>query len=126
MYPLDHGMRPVTVSNITDANGDTVAVTVNAICQDERPNFEGIPAYDTDGTGVGTANPSVRAEIAGTRAAPSNGRVYHIYFTGDDGHGGSCTGQVKVNMPTSPSGTAIDGGPIFDSTLPNAACVVPF
>jgi hypothetical protein len=126
MYPLDHGLRTGTIVNVTDPDDDPVSITINGICQDERPNFENIAAYAVDGTGVNTPSAAVRAEFSGTRAAPSNGRVYHIYFTGDDGRGGTCTGEVKVGVPTSANGVAVDGGPLYDSTKPNdAACIVP-
>jgi len=114
-------MRAVVVSDVTDPDHDAVTLTVTAICQDEPPNAQ--PSiFGVDGTGVGTASAAVRAEVN----HPGDGRVYHIFFDADDGKGGVWSGEVKVNVPVSPKGSAIDGGPLFDSTSPNgAACVVP-
>ena len=124
IYPVNHGMRPVTISNVTDSDNHPVTLTVTAICQDERPNFENIPAYAIDGSGVNSPNPGVRAEFSGTRTQPSDGRVYHIFFNANDGRGGQCTGEVKVGVPVTSNGTAIDGGALYDS-VSGAACVVP-
>ena len=118
-------MRSVAITNVTDTDGDIPAIMVTAICQDELTNLEGIAAFAIDGSGVNSSTAMVRAEFSGTRANPSNGRMYHIYFKADDGKGGMCTGEVKVGVPTSPSGTAIDGGPLFDSTASSGVCVVP-
>jgi hypothetical protein len=54
----------------------------------------------------------VRAE----RDGGGNGRVYHIDFTATDGHGGTCSGAVLVGVPQSESDSAVDDGPLFDST----------
>jgi hypothetical protein len=122
MFPPDHTLRPVAITNVTDPDQDPVTLTVTAICQDEPPTFADVSRFAVDGTGVGTANAAVRAEVN----HPSDGRVYHIFFDADDGKGGVCSGEVRVNVPVSPRGTVIDGGPLFDSTQSNgAACVVP-
>jgi hypothetical protein len=120
-FPPNHTMRPVAITNVTDPEQDAVTLTVTAICQDEPPNAQ--PSiFAVDGAGVGTASAAVRAEVN----HPGDGRVYHIFFDADDGKGGVCSGEVKVNVNVSPKGTAIDGGPLFDSTSSNgAACVVP-
>jgi predicted extracellular nuclease len=118
-FPPNHTMRAVVISDVTDPDQDAVTLTVTAICQDEPPSAQ--PSiFAVDGIGVGTASAAVRAEVT----HPGDGRVYHIFFDADDGKGGVCSGEVKVNVPVSPKGTAIDSGPLFDSTSPNgAACV---
>ena len=120
-FPPNRTMRPVAITNVTDPDQDAVTLTITAICQDELSNAH--PSrFDVDGTGVGTAGAAVRAEVN----HPGDGRVYHIFFDADDGKGGVCSGEIKVNVLVTPKGTAIDGGPLFDSTSPNgAACVVP-
>ena len=105
MFLLDHGMRGVMIDGV-----GTNYIT--NICQDEDPNFENIPAYSLDGSGIGTATAGVRAERSGTRTNPGNGRVYHIYFSAPQI---SCTGQVTVGVPLVAGGTAVDNGPIFNS-----------
>jgi len=120
----DHAMRSITIGNVSDAEGDPIAITIDAICQDESTTSEGIPAYAIDGDGVGTSTASVRAERDGVRQNPGNGRVYHIFFTATDGHpGGSCSGEVKVGVPFYATLAAVDNGALFDSTKSNgAAC----
>src|SRR5262249_2552710 len=88
MFPLNHGMRSVTISGVGSN-------TISKICQDEDPNFENIPAYAVDGGGIGTSTAQVRAERSGTRTNPGNGRVYHIFFTAPQN---SCSGQVTVGV----------------------------
>jgi hypothetical protein len=121
LLPLDRRLRPVGIANITDADNEPVTVTVTGICQDEAANFEGISAYAIDGRGVGTSTALVRSELGGTRRNPSNGRVYHIFFSASDGHpGGVCSGEVKVGVPLAANQAPIDGGALFNSTGPGA------
>src|SRR5262249_15565610 len=120
IYPLDHGMRNVTITNVTDADGDPVAITVTGICQDEPPNAENVPAWAVDGAIVNPSTAAVRAERSGTRVNPGNGRVYHVFFTAADGHaGGTCQGEVKIQVPTTAGGTSIDDGATYDSMTGN-------
>jgi hypothetical protein len=76
-----------------------------------------------DATGVGTGNPSVRAE----RDGGNDGRVYHIAFTAT-GAGGSCTGTVTVGVPKSQgnNGGPVDQGALYDSTLPSLSSGAPW
>jgi hypothetical protein len=125
VYPLDHGYRQVTINNVTDANGNALTLTgISAICQDEPTNFENIPAYSIDGTGVGASIANVRAEYSGTRINPSNGRVYHVFFGATDADGNLYTGQTLAGIPV-PNSPAIDGGALYDSTKSSGACVIP-
>lgn len=110
MFPLDHGMRNVTISGVG-------ANTITKICQDEDPNFENIPAYAVDGGGIGTSTAQVRAERSGTRTNPGNGRVYHIFFSAP---ANSCAGQVTVGVPLVAGGVAVDDGAIFNSVTGGA------
>ena len=112
-YPMDHGMRTVNILN-TPPN-----FQVTAICQDENPDFEGIPAYAQDGAIAGPTSIQLRGEFSGNRATPSNGRVYRIFY---QDLGLQCTGQRTVIFATTPGGTtAGDGGPLFNS-IAGGAC----
>jgi hypothetical protein len=118
LWPPDHNMVPVTINGVTDPDNDPVTITITSIMQDEPTN--GLGSGDTcpDATGVGTSTAQLRAERDGT----GNGRVYTIFFTADDGRGGTCTGSVKVSVPHNNGDTAVDDGPKFDSTqCPTAA-----
>ena len=51
------------------------------------------------------------------RNGSGDGRVYHISFRADDGHG-ECEGTVTVCVPLEKDETCLDGGDLFDSTSP--------
>lgn len=107
LWPPNNKMVSVTVQGVTDADGDAVSITITSIMQDEKTGKE------ADASGVGTDTASVRAE----RDGKGDGRVYHIFFTADDGNGGVTAGEVTVSVPHDQSGKpAVDGGALYDST----------
>ncbi|MCL4861587.1 MAG: ExeM/NucH family extracellular endonuclease [Caldilineaceae bacterium] len=113
LWPPDHQFVEIQILGVTDPEGDAITLTIDGIFQDEPVNAPGDGATSPDGAGLGTAVAQVRAE----RAATGNGRVYHIHFTARDGFGGACSGVAQVATPRSQSQTAIDDGPIYDSTV---------
>lgn len=113
LWARDHGYIEVGIIGLTDAEGDPLAVTVTAIHQDEPVLGKSSGHTDVDGKGVGTSVAVLRAERDGT----GDGRVYHVSYSVDDGHGGSCRGTVQVGVPHDQRGTpAVDQGPLYDST----------
>jgi hypothetical protein len=114
LWPPNHSFVAVDVLGVIDPDGDEVAITIDSIFQDEPVDGQGDGSFTPDGQGVGTATAEVRAE----RAGPGNGRVYHIGFTADDGHGGTCSGEVLVGVPKNQGkkGAPVDDGPLYDST----------
>jgi len=117
IWPPNHKLVSVAITGVTDADGDSVAVTVDGVSQDE--------AVSSNGNGAGNTTPdatleplAVRAERNGNTKTPGDGRVYHIDFTADDGNGGVCTGSTTVCVPHDQGGnsTCVDGGPLHDST----------
>src|SRR5207302_2088355 len=70
-------------------------------------------------SGTGSSVVQLRAE----RQGDGDGRVYHIAFTADDGHGSECTGVVSVCVPKrpGPKRTCVDQGSLFDSTADTCA-----
>jgi hypothetical protein len=115
LWSPNHQYVPINVLGVTDPDGDTVTITVDGIFQDEPINGLGDGDTAPDGAGVGTSTAEVRAE----RAGGGNGRVYHIFFTADDGNGGECQGSVLVGVPKSQGkkGAPVDDGALFDSTI---------
>jgi len=99
LWPPNHEFVPISILGVTDPDGDPVTITINSIYQDEPVDAKGSGDTAPDGQGVGTDTAEVRAERSGSKKVPGNGRVYHIAFTADDGHGGSCTGTVRVCVP---------------------------
>ncbi|GIK36271.1 MAG: hypothetical protein BroJett011_01040 [Chloroflexota bacterium] len=100
------------VIGVTDPDGDPVTITITGIFQDEPV---GKDKYSPDGYILGPNSAKVRAE----RDGKGDGRVYHIFFTTNDGQGGSCSGEVRgAIVPHDQGGSidAIDGGALYDST----------
>ena len=121
LWPPNHNWIPVEILGVPDPDGDTVTITVDSIFQDEPVDTYGDGKFTPDGMGVGTATALVRAERSGTKKVPGDGRVYHITFTAADGKGGTCGGEnfvLNVGVPHDVKDTPIDGGPLFDSTIP--------
>jgi hypothetical protein len=111
LWPPNNKFVPVSIGGVADADGDPLTLAVTGIRQDE-PVGTGNKA--PDGRGVGTATAELRAEKLGS----GDGRVYHVSFTASDGHGGACTGEVRVSVPHDQARPAVDGGPLYDSTVP--------
>jgi hypothetical protein len=114
LWPPNHQFVPVDVMGVTDPDDDPVSITIDSIWQDEPVDTFGDGRFTPDGMGVGTATVSVRAE----RSSTADGRVYHMSFTAADGQGGSCSGEVQVSVPHDQNRSAVDGGALYDSTLP--------
>lgn len=111
IWPPDNSFILVNILNVLDPEGDLVTVTVNNVFQDERVG------NSPDAILLGN-NLQVRAERDGN----GDGRVYHIYFTALDAQGGLCTGEVLLGVVPHDQNSnlpPIDGGPLFDSTIPD-------
>lgn len=116
LWPPDHQFRTVTIEGLTDPEGDPLVTTITSIFQDEPVDEQGSGDTTTpDGRGVGTSVAEVKAERSGAQ----DSRFYHIGFVVDDGHGGSCTGTIRVVVPHDRGVNLdpFDGGPLFDSTV---------
>lgn len=119
LWPANHKFVPITITGVTDPDGDSVTITIDSIFQDEPVDAKGSGNTAPDGKGVGTDTAEIRAERSGTKKVPGNGRVYHIAFTADDGHGGTCSGTVTVCVPHDQGDDeCVDDGPLYDSTSP--------
>jgi YVTN family beta-propeller protein len=111
LWPPNHKFVAIHIGGVTNPAPGATTIVVTSIRQDEPV------AGGPDGTGVGTANPSVRSERDGGGTG-ANGRVYHINFTAT-GASGSCTGSVTVGVPHDQGqGALVDGGALYDSTQP--------
>ncbi len=112
LWPPNHRLVPITIDGVTDPNGDPIALRILSIFQDEPTRGGGDGNTSIDGFGVGTSQPSVRAERSGKR----NGRVYYIRFSATDPSGASCNGTVTVGVPHDQAHPAVGDGPAYDST----------
>jgi PKD repeat protein len=111
LWPPDHSLVPISINGVTDPEEDTVVIIIVSVTQDEPLNY--VADGDTEPDAINqTVDVLIRSERAGNR----NGRVYQIHFTADDGNGGSCTGNVQVEVPNSSNGNpVIDNGQIYNS-----------
>ena len=115
LWPPNHKFVPINVNGVTDPDGDEVTITIDSIMQDEPVNGKGDGNTSPDGKGVGSDTAEVRAE----RSGKGDGRVYHVSYNAADGNGGTCSGEVLVEVPHDKKDTAVDSGPqLFDSTTP--------
>jgi hypothetical protein len=121
LWPPFHQLVPVDIMNITDEDGDPIALTIESIFQDEPTIGWATGPFWPDGKEVGTDKLRLRSE----RSPFGNGRVYHINFVADDGAGGQCQGEVRVCVPLLKKYghhkvyRCVDNGPSFDSTKPS-------
>ena len=93
-WPPNRQLVPVTITGVTDPDGDPVTITVTGITQDEL----------VDGVGDGGTCPDALfaggdARVRLERSGSGNGRVYTLAFTATDGLGGAATGSVNVCIP---------------------------
>jgi len=102
LWPPNHKKVYLTLSGITDPDGDALSIRFTSILQDEPTNGPGQGNTMQDG-GIEYAGKKawVRAERSGT----GDGRIYLISYTATDPDGASCTGQVTVGVPHDQSGT---------------------
>lgn len=113
LWPVNHKFTNVTLGGLSDADGDPLALTISGVWQDEP--------VDSHGDGRNTPDAIIRGaavDLRAERAGDGNGRIYHVLFTADDGHGGVCSGDVTVGVPHSSQVTAVDDGPTYLSTTP--------
>jgi hypothetical protein len=120
MWPPNHKFVGITITGVTDDDGDAVTVKVKYIRQDEPTAVVGSGSTAIDGYGVGTSTAHVRAERTGNKDVPGDGRVYEIGFTAEDGKGGSCEGKIFTGVPHDQGERSfpIDSGHRYDSTVP--------
>jgi hypothetical protein len=113
LWPPNHKFVEVHIYNVVDPDGDPVTITVTGVYQDEP----------TEGLGDGDHSPDAiihgdYVEVRSERSGTGDGRVYHIFYTADDGRGGVSECEVTVGVPHDKKDTPIDGGALYDSTQP--------
>ena len=119
LWPPNHKFVPINILGVTDPDGDDVSINVDGIWQDEPVDGTGDGKFAPDGRGVGTDTAHLRAErVGGSGKNQGNGRVYHVFFTADDGNGGTCSGEVLAGVPhdMGQGKVPVDDGALYDST----------
>ncbi|RZU48664.1 hypothetical protein EV385_0382 [Krasilnikovia cinnamomea] len=98
LWPPNHKFVTVSLGGATDPDGDSTALTITGVTQDEALNGTGDGDTGPDAAWVNAAvkdKVQLRAERAGT----GDGRVYRIAYSVSDGKGGTCTGTATVGVP---------------------------
>lgn len=114
IWPPNHQKVAISVLGVRDADGDPVHIHIDRVMQDEPTNGAGDGNSCTDAY---IPRGGAKAYVLAERAGGGNGRVYTIYFTATDGRGGSCSGSVKVSVPHDQNRSAVDDGPVYDSSV---------
>jgi hypothetical protein len=113
LWPPDHTLVAVGITGVSDPDQNPVTITIEGVRQDEP--VKGLGDGDTSPDAV---LQGVTVRLRAERAGRGDGRVYHVAFRAEDGHGGQCRGEVTVGVPRDRrGGAAIDGGPLYDSTI---------
>jgi len=112
LWPANGNFVTIQVLGITDPDNNPFTINVDRIFQDE------LVGSAPDGSGIGTSQANLRAERDGN----GNGRVYHVFFTATDIYGASCSSELLIPVVNHDMGNgtgAIDGGALYDSTIPS-------
>jgi hypothetical protein len=114
LWKADRSMVPVSISGISDSNSDPITITYPSVTQDEP--VSGLDKRDLSPDAVVSGQQILlRAE----RDQKGDGRVYAVQFTATDGQGGSCSGNVQVQVPLNKkNSTAVNSGQTFNSFGP--------
>jgi hypothetical protein len=109
--PNRHFLR-VSVSGGSDPEGDPVSLEITAVTQDEPVRARGDNTSPDARWGSVADEVRLRAE----RNPFGDGRVYHLTVRATDGRGGTCEGEVTVEVRRHAGVPAVDSGPpLFDS-----------
>ena len=112
LWPPDGRMATVRITNVKERDPEIPLVLgITHVRQDEPPTGQGSGHASVDGVVNRAGTAQVRAE----RSGQGDGRVYHLFFTANDGYGGVCSSKVTVCVPKSANTSCVDGGPLYDS-----------
>ena len=122
-WPPNHKMKPVSIADVTDPDGNPVTIRATSVFQDEP----------VQGQGDGNTSPDATLKplaVRWERTGQGDGRVYHIGFEANDGRGGVCRAVVKLCVPHDNGKARVEGqecrpghsecvdqGPLYDSTV---------
>ncbi|GAB1641268.1 vWA domain-containing protein [Krasilnikovia sp. MM14-A1259] len=108
LWPPNHKFVTVSLGGATDPDGDTTALTITGVTQDEALNGTGDGDTGPDAAWV-SAGVKDKVQLRAERAGTGDGRVYRIAYTVSDGNGGTCTGTATVGVPHDQGhGSAVD------------------
>lgn len=117
LWPPNHTLHTWAFTGGVDPEGDPLTTSIAGVWQDEPVNGLGDGDMSPDAV-IGPASNEVqlRAERSGT----GDGRFYHVTVLVTDPYGGTCTKAFAIATVPHDQGkhAPVDGGSLFDSTLP--------
>ena len=126
MWPPNHTYQTFNVTDFVasassscDASVDINDVVIQKVSSDEPENSAGADGNTLNDIVIAPDCKSV--QLRRERDGLLNGRVYTITFKVTDSFGNSSTATVKVNVPISNNGTAVDNGAAAGYTV-NSLC----
>jgi TolB protein len=112
LWPPNRHFLPVSVSGGSDPEGDPVSLEITEVTQDEPVRTRGDSTSPDARRGSAPDEVRLRAE----RNPFGDGRVYRLAVQGSDGRGGTCEGEVTIEVRRHAGVAAVDSGPPrFDS-----------
>lgn len=107
LWPPNHKPSYLSLTGITDPDGDAITIRYTGILQDEPVHSVGQGNTPNSDAGIEAdgARAWVRSERTGNPAIPGDGRVYLIGYTASDATGASCTGTAQLALPHDQRGT---------------------
>ena len=119
MWPPNHQYQTFNVSDFVssatagcDSHDVTSSVVIQKVSSDElEDNLAGADGTTLNDIVIAADCKSV--QLRRERDGNLNGRVYTITFKVTDSFGNSTTATVKVYVPVSNGGTAVDNGPVY-------------
>jgi len=107
LWPPRHKFILITLSGATDADGDPLTWSITKVMQDEKTK-KAISSTDKGPDAQRVTGKPNQVKLRAERVASGNGRVYRIFVTVSDGKGGTCSKKVKVGVPITKNGNAVD------------------
>ncbi|TML14106.1 MAG: hypothetical protein E6G39_08880 [Actinobacteria bacterium] len=97
LWPPNHNFRVVTASGGVDPEGESVALAIASVTQDEPLDFtgDGHTAPDADNDALPANQVRLRAERSGN----GDGRVYRVEVVATDSDGASCSKTISIGVP---------------------------
>lgn len=113
LWPPNHRFRLLTLSGATDPDGESPALAVTGVTQDEPVRGTGRGDKGPDAAWV--AGSPHQVKLRAERSGRGDGRVYRLAFTATDAHGAACSGTALVGVPHDSRRRWVDSGAVFDS-----------
>ena len=111
LWPPNHSLRTVTAVGGADPEGETVALSVVSVTQDEALDDQGDAKTTPDADREGL--PANQVRLRAERMGGDDGRVYRVGVVATDQAGASCVKTILVGVPHDQGGA----GPVDTTSV---------